>query len=493
MPTLHMINPRPGVTSYDYGDGWVSSPDLAIVTIAAMAPSHWQVAVTEEAVHPVDLDIEADFVGLTGKSAQYERMIELSAAFRARGKTVLIGGPFASLDPEAVRPYADILFTGEMEDIGPEFFADLEAGVWKPHYEGGRADIRKSPVPRWDLYPVERAMGGALQTTRGCPFDCEFCDVIQYQGRKQRHKDVVQVMAELDALHAAGFREVFLSDDNFTVHRQFARTMLDAIADWNDRHAEAPMRFRTQVSIDLARDQDLMERCYVAGLRNVFVGIETINEASLRETGKKQNLLLPTLDAVQRIVSAGIQVRSGVITGFDHDGPSIFDDLFTFFQTAPLPDLTVGTLHASIGTPLYTRLKRENRLLEGRWREFMTCNIVPKLMTTAELVRGTNDLANALYSAEAYEQRVMNMIRCFGERPEPAPTRTAPNGRSRLVMSLIQSVSRRGKAEAGMVSRVLDAAAAKPGALRAVVLSLTFFHQVRNYLDDRATRELQAA
>ena len=206
-----------------------------------MVPRHWSVAVCEEAAEAVNLDTPARFVGLTGKAAQLTGMIELAAAFKARGKTVLIGGSLASLDQQAVRPHADILVTGDLEEIASQLFADLEAGTWKDSYDGGRADIRVSPVPRWDLYPVERALMGALQTTRGCPFDCEFCDVIMYNGRKQRHKTVEQMLAELDVLHAAGFREVFLTDDNFTVHRRFARTtslviMTSLEAGWSHSH-----------------------------------------------------------------------------------------------------------------------------------------------------------------------------------------------------------------------------------------------------------------
>ena len=334
MPSLYMINPAPSGIRPDTEAGWVSSPDLAIITVAAMAPAHWRVTVAEEAVQPVDLDSEADFIGLTGKSSQLDGIRRLSRHFRARGKVVLVGGPLASLQPAAVRDHADILVTGELEDIAPNFFADLEAGAWKGAYDGGRADITRSPAPRWDLYPVQRSMSGALQTTRGCPFECEFCDVIVYQGRKQRHKTLDQILIELDALHAAGFREVFLSDDNFAVHRKHARSVLEALRDWNARQ-DGPLRFFTQTSLDLARDPDLMDLCYAAGLRRLFVGVESANEASLRETRKRQNLLMPILQATERMVAHGLTIRAGLICGFDSDGPDIFQASYDFFQTTP--------------------------------------------------------------------------------------------------------------------------------------------------------------
>jgi radical SAM superfamily enzyme YgiQ (UPF0313 family) len=289
MPAIYLINPRAHTPTYDncHSDAWVTCPDLTLLTVAAMLPPSWTVRYTEEQIDPVDFDHPAEFVGLSGKTAQLRSMIELSNEFRTRGKTVLIGGPLATLDPDSLRPYADILVTGEMEEIAPRLFADLEAGTWSRHYDGGRPDIRNSPVPRWDLYPVHRSELGAVQTTRGCPFDCEFCDVIQYLGRKQRHKDPGQIVAELDALYEHGFRSTFICDDNFTVHRRFAHTMLEAIADWNAGHADDPMRFFTQASLDLARDEALMRQCAAAGLRTIFIGIETINEASLRETSVK--------------------------------------------------------------------------------------------------------------------------------------------------------------------------------------------------------------
>lgn len=497
--SLYLINPQPRLANYETVDGFVSVPDLAIVTIAGMAPDHWDVRVCEEELTEVDLDDPAQFVGLTGKNAQLSRMIELAAAFRARGKTVLIGGPLATLDPEALRPHADILVTGEIEEIAPALFADLEAGVWRDAYDGGRADIRTSPVPRWDLYPVDRALMGGLQTTRGCPFDCEFCDVIRYNGRKQRHKSLAQIIAELDALHAAGFRQVFLTDDNFTVHRQFARATLEAFVAWNERHAHGPIRFVTQASIDIARDTDMLDLCVRAGLDHLFIGIETINEASLRETRKRQNLLLPTLEAVERIVSRGILVRNGIIVGFDHDGPETFDTLFDFLQASPLPVPTVATLFASKGTPLRTRIEREGRLIAGeqRWEEGIFCNIVPKLMSHAALIRGAKDLSRRLFSIPAFEQRMMNLIAVFGsarQAVQPAPRgRSSASPRGAYAMRCLRLIRDRGRNEAAMVSRVLAAAAKNPQCLSGVITCLVFYEQYRAYQDDLERRAARAA
>lgn len=448
-------------------------------------PSGWQILLTEEEISPIDFEAPVDFVAITGKVSHRQRIEEIATEFRRRGRIVLIGGPFATLDPEYVRPCADILFTGEIEEIAPQLFADLAAGIWKDRYDGGRPDLRLSPVPRWDLYPVHRAQLGALQTTRGCPFDCEFCDVIAYLGRKQRHKSIAQVLAELDALYHCGFRYVFICDDNFTVHRRFARSMLDALTEWNARHAGDPIVFLTQASLDLARDEDLLAGCFAAGLRRIFVGIETINEASLRETGKRQNLLTPTAEAVARITRAGIGIRAGIVIGFDHDGEDIFDRLFEFLQSVPLPDLVVNALSAPIGTRLYERLSVEGRLVESRHRDNeITTNIIPARMSRETLVDGVRELTARLFAPSAYEQRMMKLIADLGGDETVLVRSAGTSGvRAKMMLRIIKQISARGAAEARMVGNVLRAANTRPRTLPNVLACLTNYAYVPRFMD----------
>ena len=498
MPSILFINPAAEFASYftaeaygGAGEGWVQVADLAIATLAALVPDDWEVELVDEAITKVDFDRPFDFVGITGKITQRRRMIELAQVYRARGTTVLIGGSFASLSPDEMRPHADILVRGELEEIASRLFEDLARGQWQAEYDGLQADIRTSPVPRWDLYPADRALTGALQTTRGCPFACEFCDVIQYQGRKQRHKSVEQVLSELDALHARGFRRVFIADDNFTVHRKWAFSMLEALRDWNVAHDE-PIEFGTQASIDIARTPELLALCRAAGLRMVFVGIETVNEASLRETGKRQNLLLPLKQSVACILGAGIVVQAGIIAGFDHDEPSVFDDLYEFLQSSPLPFASIGVLTAPEATDLHRRLEREGRLLGPAWNagagRFDT-NIVPLLMSRKELTDGVRALVHKVYSAAAFEQRMLNMIEAFGDlgpAPLAAAGRTDP--RAGLFFEASRKIKARGSAERHMLSRVLDASLSKPRCMSSVLFFLVQYEHIRFFLDADASQ-----
>jgi hypothetical protein len=494
MPSIYSINPRVAFPGYYTGEAftdgdehWVQVADLTTPTIAAMVPEGWDIVLADETITPVDLDLPVDFVALTGKVTQRARVIELAREFRRRGRVVLIGGSFATLTPHDMRPHADILVTGEIEELAPRLFADLAAGVWHDRYDGGMADIQLSPLPRWDLYRVDRAMEGALQTTRGCPFNCEFCDVIQYQGRKQRHKSVEQVLAELDHLYRHGFRKIFIVDDNFTVHRKWAHAVLDAFIEWGKKHADDPVSFSTQASLDIARDDELLAKCVAARLRTLFVGVETINEDSLRETGKRQNLLLPVLDAVRRIVARGVTVYAGIIVGFDHDDSSVFDRLDEFFQASPLPALNIGALTAPYATDLYRRLLKEGRLSGDVWQTsasnpFAT-NIVPAKMSRDELLERVAGLCRGAYAPRQFEQRVLNFIELYDPASREIEAQNRGTETGKAFSRIVRAISDRGPAEAAMVRKLLRAATRKPVTLQPVIVFLCLYAQTRLLLD----------
>ena len=495
--SLYLVNPRSGIPTHfgaEVYEHWGFEPaqasaDLATVTVAALAPADWEVTVCDEHLGPVDFEHPADYVGITGKVAQEHRMLELADEFRRRGKTVIIGGPYASLSPEMVRGHCDILVLGELEEIAPGFFADLDSGDWKPEYKGDKPDIRLSPVPRWDLYKNHRALLGAVQTSRGCPFECEFCDVIQYLGRKQRHKSVEQVVAELDQLYEIGYRSVFLSDDNLTVYRSRAKELLMGLRDWNLSRPE-PVAFGTQLSVDAARDPEIMRLMGEAGMTWVFMGIETPNPESLKETKKRQNVGVDLVEEIEVFLRHGIAVIGGLIVGFDHDDYDIFDVQLDFAMSSPVPIFNVNALAAPASTPLYERMERDGRLVEleeshgsSPWHS----NIAPKKMTGAELTDGLYWLCNQLYSPKNFGRRLLRMIEVMGPQlgpfsPERKVTRE-PRQVEREAVALLKKFFRHRKAEKQMFVEVSDAMSRKPGVETAVIEMLFRYMQVRCLYD----------
>ncbi|MEM7309099.1 MAG: radical SAM protein [Planctomycetota bacterium] len=491
--SLYLVNPRSGIPTHfgaEVFERWDFQPaqasaDLTLVTVAALTPSDWDVTVCDEHLSPVDFDHPADFIGITGKVAQEYRMIELADEFRRRGKTVIIGGPYASLSPDDVRGHCDVLVLGELEGIAEEFFADLDAGSWKQEYKGDKPDIADSPVPRWDLYPNDRALLGAVQTSRGCPFECEFCDVIQYLGRKQRHKSVEQVVAELDVLYSYGYRSVLLSDDNLTVYRSRAKELLAGLRDWN-RAREEPVAFGTQLSIDASGDPEIMRLMAECGMSWVFIGIETPNLESLKETKKRQNVGVDLIREIEVFLEHGIAVVAGMIVGFDHDNHSIFDLQLDFAQASPVPIFNLNALAAPASTPLHERMERDGRLVdltESHGSSPWHSNITPAQMTGAELTEGMHWLCNQMYSPANFGRRVLRMIETMGPQRGPLAQAHKAVRESRPVereaVMLLKKFFRKNAAERQMFFEVSDAMAKKPGTEAAVIEMLYRYAQVR--------------
>lgn len=498
--SIYLIEPKADTPSY-HGAEVVEhlgySPmafiaNLVLTTIAALVPDDFEVTLCDEHITPVDLDNTADFIGITGKNSQLGRMLALAEIFKKRGKVVIIGGPYASLVPEAVRPYCDILVQGELEALAPQLFADLLSGQWKTTYHGGQPDLSLSPIPRWDLYPNESALSGCVQTSRGCPFECEFCDVIQYAGRNQRHKPVDQILAELDVLYETGHNNVFISDDNFTVYRRRTKELLIALRDWNYRQSEGQLSFSTQVSIDIARDSEILTLCAEAGINYVFIGIETPNEASLRETKKRQNVGINLTDQVQCFLDHGIAVTSGMIVGFDSDGPDIFERQYQFAKITPIPVFSLGALVAPEATPLYDRLNQANRLLDKTAQDMYATsspwqtNIVPEQMTQAELLEGLRWLCNRIYDPTEFGRRVLQFIDQYQAPPGLADYKPRKPRRhvQRLMLRLMANLSQLGEAEAAMMTDISKAFMAKPEARPMVMYMMFQYAQIRHMYQD---------
>ncbi len=456
--------------------------DLTVATVAATVPEEFDVTLCDEAIAPAALDHTAGIIGITGKTSQRLRMRELAREYRRRGKLVVIGGPYASLVPEEVRPYCDILVRGELETVAETLFADLAAGRWKAEYHGEPADLATSPMPRWDLYPTAQALQGCLQTSRGCPFRCEFCDTIEYVGRRQRHKPVAAILRELEDLYRRGFRSVFLADDNFTAHRSRAGEILTALAQWNRKAPAGPVHFSTQLSVDAADHPDLLDLCSAARLSDAFVGIESPSEESLRECGKQQNLKGDLVARIETLVGHGVGVIGGLIVGFDADDGSIFQRQLDFAMQTPVPTYSVNALNAPPPTPLYQRMSAEGRLLENEHEPITPwwTNFFPARMTMEELQTGVYWLVRKLYEPEAFELRMRRFIDCYSD-PQPLPRGQGGPRREMSIaaVAVVRTIPRMGGAEARMFRNVMAAARRKPQAQRLVMANLLRYVQVR--------------
>jgi radical SAM superfamily enzyme YgiQ (UPF0313 family) len=386
-------------------------PNLSLPTVAGITPREHDVVLMDENVEPIDLDVDADIIGLTGYVIHKRRIFELAAEFRRRGKFVVAGGPLASLCPEELRDKVDVVFVDEAEYTWPQFLKDYQAGQWQTEYrQDEKPSMHDSPLPRFDLLKIDHYRSMTIQFTRGCPFTCEFCDIIVMYGRRPRAKAVGQVMAEVLELHRLGAHNIFVVDDNFIGNKKEAKQLLSAIIEWQTANGY-PIEFMTEVSLNVSQDDELLALMREANFTTIFIGIESPRVSSLEETKKNQNLRGNLLDSVHKIQRAGLEVMAGMIVGFDHDDPAIFEEQFRFIQDARIPVSMTGLLNALPKTPLYKRLKEAGRLVaESVGDQFVFTNIVPKAMSTRELNEGYKRLLQRLYSHRNYRRRVMQLI-----------------------------------------------------------------------------------
>ena len=392
-----------------------SFPPLGLLTVAAMLPGTWEKRLVDMNVRPVaDEELAwADFVFISAMTIQRESAQEVIARCRQLGVKTVAGGPLFTACHEDF-PEVDHLVLGEAEVTLPPFLEDLRKGEAHCLYtDGRRADMKETPIPLWELADVGKYAAMNIQYCRGCPFDCEFCDITALFGRKPRSKTREQLIAELDSLYIRGWRgAVFFVDDNFIGERaKLKREVLPAIIDWMEEK-ERPFYFYTEASIDLADDPDLMELMVRAGFEEVFIGIETPHEEGLAESGKSQNRNRDMVASIKLIQHAGLQVHGGFIVGFDSDPPSIFDKQIRFIQESGIVTAMVGLLSAIRGTKLHQRLGREGRLLgdaSGN-NTALDLNFVPRMKPDA-LIHGYRTILDTIYSPRQYYKRVISLLR----------------------------------------------------------------------------------
>jgi len=390
-------------------------PPLGLLTVAAMLPVDWKLELVDLNVEKLDEKqlSKADYVLISAMNVQRKSALEVIHECRAKGKKIIAGGPLFTSD-YADFDDVDFLVLNEAELTLPEFLMDLVQGCPKHIYTtDGFADISQTPVPKWSLINMNNYATMNIQYSRGCPYDCEFCDITLLFGRKVRTKSMEQVVSELEAIHTVGWRkEIFFVDDNFIGNKpKLKKEILPAITGWQSQFM-TQHSFNTQVSIELADDHELIKGMTEAGFDRVFIGIETPNENSLKECNKFKNENRDLLMNVNTLQKSGLEVTGGFIVGFDSDPSSIFDSQVEFIQRSGIVTAMVGLLTALPDTKLYQRLHHENRILKqstGDNTDF-TVNFVPK-MKSEELIKGYTRLLNTIYSPKAYYARVKTFLR----------------------------------------------------------------------------------
>ena len=388
-------------------------PNAALLTLVSLTPPGMDIEYVfcDENLGPARLDQDCDLVALTGYTLQAERVRILSDTFRARGIPVAIGGVFATLEPERARPLADHLFLGEAELTWPRFLREWLAGEAGPVYQQEEfIDIRDSPGPDLSYVKAADYLYFSVQTCRGCPHNCDFCDVVRLVGRRFRTKSIAQIMAEVKTAHRAGAETVFFSDDNFLVNRDFTVELLRELIAWN-RGLDRPLSFSTQATVQIGSDDELLKLLADARFSVIFLGLETLRKECLDEVNKGQMARFDPREVIPRISGHGIMPFLGMIVGFDHDTPAVFGDIESFLEETGSPIASISVLNAPRHTELYRRLQAEGRLQEefrGFWH--LTTNIVPKGMSLPELYQGHKALFQRLYEPERFERRMIKWL-----------------------------------------------------------------------------------
>jgi len=384
-------------------------PVACLPLLAALTPGGHRVTLIDENVEPLDFDrlAAADIVGVTGMIVQRFRMRDILMELKRRGAFVAVGGPWITVREDYFGDLADVIFVGEAEQTWPTFLDEWQRGCHVRRYEQAeRTDMTNVPTPRFDLLKMRDYMFGSVQFSRGCPYQCEFCDIIVTFGRRPRLKTSAQVIAELEALRAQGVFIAFVVDDNLIGNKKAVKVLLRDLIAWQQAQGYR-MRFFTEASLDLAEDAELLELMVEANFGAVFVGIESPNEASLIETKKLQNVRKGStiLGRVHAIQAAGLEVWSGMILGFDNDDATVFDAQVDFLRDARVTHAMVGMLTAIPKTPLYARLAREGRLDPDDVPAFGT-NVIPLRMSREALRDGYVRQMVDLYEPEAFFGRV---------------------------------------------------------------------------------------
>jgi radical SAM superfamily enzyme YgiQ (UPF0313 family) len=419
-----------------------SFPPLGLLTVASLLPETWDKKLIDlniKELHDKDI-LWADYVFISAMSIQSESADKVIVRCNNLKVKIVAGGPLFTSSSENYK-HVDHLILNEAEITLPQFLKDLKHGNPKHLYTSEDwAIITATPLPAWNLIKMNNYSSMNIQYSRGCPFDCEFCDITVLYGRKPRTKTKEQVITELDELYFTGWRgPVFFVDDNFIGNKgKLKKEILPAIIEWNQKR-KSPFYFNTEASINLADDDNLLNLMVKAGFEAVFIGIESPNEASLIECNKNQNTNRDLILSVKKIQEYGLEVQGGFIVGFDNDHPTIFEELTDFIQQSGIVTAMVGLLNAPKGTKLHKRLLDEGRMqsdFTGNNTDF-SINFIPQ-MDSEELLIGYKKILHTIYSPKYYYVRVTQFLKEF------KPKKKAFHLNSNYIMALFKSILRLG-------------------------------------------------
>lgn len=459
---IAIINPKfdPTLWSADYsleiygGDVKCYMMTGAMAALAGLIDRRHHIEIIDENIEEIDYDHLRDFdiVGVTGLIVQRAHMYRILKALKGLGPKIAVGGALITCDEKAFEDRCDVSFIGEAETTWPAFIEDVAAGrpVQTRYQQADRTDMSKVPTPRMDLMKADRYRIATLQFSRGCPFECEFCDIIVMFGRLPRVKSTEQMIAELNSVVEAGFNNCFIVDDNFIGNKREAKRLLRAIIEWQ-KTLEHPINFATEVSVNLADNAELLQLMVEANFSQILIGIESPNPESLKEVRKTQNVRGDSLaDKLKRIRDSGLIIMGSFIVGFDEDTKDIFEAQYQFIQDCGLGVNSLNILAPIPTTPLYDRLEKEGRLYPSDSQ----VAFIPKQMTRDELRDGYSTLVRRVNEPDAFFERVFRnfrdspgyagvRVKAFGQRRRD-PTRGMKDMPWPMVARLMRAIARRG-------------------------------------------------
>ncbi len=401
-------------------DKKASFPPLGLLTIASFLPKDWNLKLVDLNVENLnDKDIEeADYIFISAMLIQKNSVDMVVQKVKKFNKKIIAGGPLFTTGYENY-PFVNSIVVGEGELVMPYLIEDMKNGNLKHIYESeGKPDLKLVPIPRWDLIDTKYYASMSIQYSRGCPFNCEFCDIIILNGRIPRTKTPEQMIDEFNALYDIKWRgSVFIVDDNFIGNKKNAKEMLKNLIEWQ-KERNYPFSLFTECSINLVDDEELMDLMIEANFNKIFIGIESPEEESLKEINKVQNIKRNLIDSIKTLQERGFEVMGGFIVGFDNDNILTFSKMLNFIQKSGIATAMVGLLNVLPKTKLFERLKNENRILNissGNNTDF-TINFVPKNIKKEELLNGYRQLIKDIYSYKYYYERLWNFIKNYNPK-----------------------------------------------------------------------------